>query len=72
MPNWYKTEKGGEAARYQGIVSTRIFVQSLEDKDQERNNAYDLLSSVLNNTKNYNELGDVQFDIQSVDKHGSW
>ena len=72
MPNnWYQKIKRDNKAtsRYYGSLSANIVVPEIEDKEQEREFAYNVLNEALPSNSFVGE-SNVNFNIEGVEPYG--
>ena len=70
MPNWYQRAKGQEStSRYYGNTSAKIFVPTIEDKEQEKDNADNALRGALQTVIPSAEAN-IDFNVEGVEPYG--
>lgn len=70
MPNWYQTSKEQPASRYYGSLSANILVPSMDDKEQEKEIAYSVLSKGLSQVEAPGDDASLDISIDTVESYG--
>jgi hypothetical protein len=70
MPNWYAKERGAKSltSRYHGSISANIIIPEQVDKENERESAYNVLSTYLPEG-GFTGDATINFNIEGVEPY---
>ena len=68
MPNWYSEQKRPKS-RYSAIINADIFVPSSEDKSEEVDKVYKVLTQISSQEGRIND-SNVRLNIGKIQLHG--